>query len=57
MNILKARLRDFKLSGIYNSIEERLSFAKEKDLSYTQFLELLLEDEATTRRDNSYKKR
>jgi len=57
MNILKARLREFKLSGIYNSIEERLSFAKEKDLSYTQFLELLLEDEATTRRTNSYKKR
>lgn len=57
MNILKARLKDFKLSGIYNSIEERLSFAKEKDLSYTQFLELLLEDEATTRRTNSYKKR
>ncbi|GAG21068.1 unnamed protein product [marine sediment metagenome] len=56
-NTLKTRLRDFKLSGIYNSIEERLSFAKEKDLSYTQFLELLLEDEATTRRTNSYKKR
>ena len=30
MNTLKARLREFKLSGIYNSIEERLSFAKEK---------------------------
>lgn len=57
MNILKARLKDFKLSGIYNSIEERLSFAKEKDLSYTDFLELLLEDEANNRRDNSYKKR
>jgi len=56
-NTLKTRLRDFKLSGIYNSLEERLSFAKEKDLSYTQFLELLLEDEATTRRTNSYKKR
>jgi len=36
MNILKARLREFKLSGIYKSIEERLSFAKEKNLSYTQ---------------------
>ena len=56
-NTLKTRLRDFKLSGIQNSIEERLSFAKEKNLSYTQFLELLLEDEATTRRTNSYKKR
>jgi len=57
MNTLKARLREFKLSGIYKSIEERLSFAKDKDLSYTQFLELLLEDEANNRRDNSYKKR
>ncbi|MEA1964444.1 MAG: IS21-like element helper ATPase IstB [Candidatus Aerophobetes bacterium] len=56
-NILKIRLREFKLSGIYNNIEERLSFAKEKDLSYTQFLELLLEDEANNRRTNSYKKR
>jgi len=57
MNTLKARLREFKLSGIYNSVEERLSFAREKDLSYTQFLELLLEDEANNRKDNSYKKR
>ncbi len=45
------------MSGIYNSIEERVSFAREKDLSYTQFLELLLEDEANNRKSNSYKKR
>ena len=57
MNTLKARLKEFKLAGIYKSIEERLSFAREKDLSYTQFLELLLEDEANNRQDNSYKKR
>lgn len=57
MNVLKTRLRDFKLSGIYNSLEERLSYAKEKSLAYTEFLELLMEDEYNNRRDNSYKKR
>ena len=57
MNMLKARLRDFKLSGIYNSLEERLSYAQEKSLAYVEFLELLMEDEHNNRRDNSYKKR
>lgn len=57
MNTLKSRLRDFKLSGIYNSLEERLAFANEKSLSYAQFLELLLDDEYRNRSDNSYKKR
>lgn len=57
MNMLKSRLREFKLSGIYNSIEERVSYAKDKSLSYTEFLELLLEDEVNNRRDNGYKKR
>ena len=45
MNTLKSRLRLFKLSGIYNSIEERLNFAKERSLGYIEFLELLMEDE------------
>lgn len=54
---LMKRLREFKLSGIYNSVEERISFAKEKSLSYREFLGLLLEDETNNRRDNSYKKR
>jgi DNA replication protein DnaC len=57
MNMLKARLREFKLSGIYNSVEERIAYANEKKLSYTEFLELLLEDEANNRRDNGYKNR
>jgi len=57
MNMLKSRLRDFKLSGIYHNLEERLHYAKEKSLSYTEFLELLLEDEENNRRANSYKKR
>jgi DNA replication protein DnaC len=57
MNTLKKRLRDFKLSGIYNSFQERIDYANDKKLSYIEFLELLMEDEANNRRDNSYKKR
>lgn len=57
MNMLKSRLKDFKLSGIYSTVDERLSFAKDKALSYQEFLELLLEDEENNRRENSYKKR
>ncbi len=56
MNI-KTQLKEFKLSGIYQSLDERLVYAKEKSLSYSDFLELLLEDERNNRRDNSYKKR
>jgi DNA replication protein DnaC len=57
MNLLKSRLRDFMLSGIYNSVEERIAYANDKSLSYTEFLELLLEDEVNNRRANGYKKR
>lgn len=57
MNLLKSRLKEFKLSGIYNSVEERVSYANERRLSYIEFLELLLEDEENNRRGNSYKKR
>ncbi|NQT21925.1 MAG: ATP-binding protein [Candidatus Omnitrophica bacterium] len=57
MNTLKARLRNFKLSGIHNSLEDRLEYAQEKSLAYKEFLELLMEDEYNNRRDNSHKKR
>lgn len=57
MNMLKSRLKNFKLSGILSTVDERLSFAKDKSLSYQEFLELLLEDEENNRRENSYKKR
>jgi hypothetical protein len=55
MNTLKSRLRDFKLSGIYNSLEDRLSYAHEKSLSHVELLELLFEDETNNRMNNSYK--
>jgi len=57
MSMIKQRLRDFKLSGIYNSYEERIKYATDKSLSYEEFLELILEDEVNNRADNSYKKR
>lgn len=57
MNMIKTRLKEFKLSGINNNLEERLDFAKDKSISYVEFLELLLEDEANNRRDNNYKRR
>ncbi|MFH1594051.1 MAG: IS21-like element helper ATPase IstB [Candidatus Omnitrophota bacterium] len=57
MNTLKSRLRDFKLSGIYNSLEDRISYAHEKSLSHIELLELLFEDETNNRMNNSYNKR
>lgn len=57
MNTLKSRLREFKLSGIYNSLEDRLSYAQGKSLSYLELIELLMEDEFNNRNNNSYKKR
>jgi DNA replication protein DnaC len=54
---LESRLREFKLAGMAANLSERLSYAKDRDLAYTEFLELLLEDEANSRRANSYKKR
>jgi len=55
--MIKSRLKEFKLSGIAANIDERLAFANSKALSYQEFLELLLEDEANNRRDNSHSKR
>lgn len=57
MNNIKNKLKLFKLSGICNSIEERLAYANEKSLSYIDFLDMILEDEINNRNDNSYKKR
>lgn len=57
MQTLKARLKEFKLSGIFSNLEERLAYAKDRSLSYIEFLELLFEDEANNRKANSYKKR
>jgi DNA replication protein DnaC len=57
MNIIKNKLKNFKLAGMYNSIAERLAYAKNQSLSHLNFLDLLLEDETNNRQNNSYKKR
>ncbi len=57
MQLLKKRLKEFKLSGIYNSIDERIAYANQQQMGYQELLELLLEDEESNRRSNSYKKR
>ena len=57
MQTIKNQLRQFKLSGIYHSLEERIDFANKNALPYGEFLALLLEDEENNRRENSYKKR
>ena len=54
MQSVKSKLKDFKLSGIYRNLEERLSYAQDKSLSYLEFLTLLLEDEKSNRQENSY---
>jgi len=57
MQSVKSKLKDFKLSGIYRNLDERLSYAQDKSLSYLEFLTLLLEDEKNNRGENSYRKR
>lgn len=57
MQGIKQHLKNLKLSGIYRSLEERLSYAENNSLPYKEFLEILLEDEANNRKGNNYKKR
>ncbi len=57
MQLLISSLREFKLSGMVSTIEERLFYARNNNLSYQELLELLCEDEKNSRRDNNYKKR
>lgn len=46
-----------RLSGILQSLDERLKYANDKSLSYVQLLDLLFEDEANSRASNNLKKR
>lgn len=57
MQELCKKLREFKLSGMALTLEDRLSYARNKKLPYEEFLELLCQDEVDNRRDNNYKKR
>ena len=57
MNAIKEHLRNLKLSGIYRTLEERVDYAEKNSLPYKEFLGILLEDEANSRKGNNYKKR
>lgn len=57
MQVLCKKLKDFKLSGMALTLEDRLSYAKSKKIPYEEFLELLCEDELDNRRDNNYRRR
>ena len=57
MQSLLKDLRDLKLSGMAFTLEDRISYAMANKIPYQQLLELLCEDEKTTRKDNNYKRR
>ena len=49
---IQKKLREFKLSGMVNALEIRLTQATDENLGYTEFLSMLLEDEVVRRADN-----
>ena len=49
---IQKKLREFKLSGMGNSLELRIKQATDENLGYTGFLGMLLEDEVNRRADN-----
>ena len=56
MEIIK-QLQGLKLSGMAKTIEARNQYAIENNISYLDFISLLLEDEYSNRASNSYIKR
>ncbi|WP_341791647.1 IS21-like element helper ATPase IstB [Rickettsia endosymbiont of Gonocerus acuteangulatus] len=50
-------LRSFRLSGIVNSLNERIIYAQNNKLGFKEFLSLLCEDEKSNRKDNNYRRR
>lgn len=49
---IEKKLREYRLSGIIQTLEMRIKQAQEESLGYTEFLGLLLEDETEKRSDN-----
>src|SRR5215467_5359544 len=49
---LEQKLKQFRLSGMSKTLDVRLKQAVSGNLSYAEFLGLLLEDEENTRSDN-----
>ena len=54
-DLMFSRLRQLKLSGVIKTVELRNEQAIKEQMSYMEFLELLLSDEFSNRKDNSNK--
>lgn len=54
---LDEKLRYLRMSAIQQSLEARNQYALEKQLSYLEFFELLIEDECVRRKSNAYQQR
>lgn len=57
MEALKTQLRTLKLCSMVDGLEMRNKHALENQISYLEFLELLVEDEFVRRQSNSYQNR
>jgi DNA replication protein DnaC len=57
MEALKTQLRSLKLSSMVDGLEIRNKHALENQISYLEFLELLVEDEVARRQSNGYQTR
>lgn len=57
MENLKTKLRQFKLAGMVKSLESRNRFAIDNNITYLEFMELLMDDELVNRKANSFGKR
>lgn len=57
MDAIKNRLKELRLTGMHQTLDERHRHALDRKLSYLEFLELLLEDEQVLRAGSSYRRR
>lgn len=57
MEKLKTKLRELKLAGMVKSIEIRNKYAIDNNMSYIDFIRMLIEDEYANRKANSFGKR
>lgn len=53
---IEKKLREYRLSGVIQTLETRIKQATEDNLGYAEFLGLLLEDETNKRSDNKHAK-
>lgn len=57
MEAIQQKLRKLRLSGMSTNLQARNAYALEHQISYLDFLELLIEDETALRQANSYQRR